>query len=286
MNTRISAFPARNYSNHRKPEPAPAPNGSPDIKSMRLNVSSIKMADYQRKPNEARVMKIVHNFDPHRDRPIECSYRNGAFWCFDGQHRLRAYAIMGRETIAAHVHYGLSYQDEANLFARQHENEQHVSVRDRWEAAVKSGDKNADVQAIIRLCEQFGFAISTAHCAKTKANTFGCVRELQSIYAKHGPNGFKTLLFVLSSAWGGLPSNTHRDIVAGIGKLMDSFPLKDQDWNRLRDKLSAISPEVFLQRATSAQGRGGKRAAICMVEMHNSGLARDSARRLNAYKLH
>lgn len=256
------------------------------VKTMNVNIANIHMADYQRTPNSNRIRKIMNEYDPHRDRPIEVSYRDGKYWCFDGQHRTRVHELMGNETILAQVHYGLTYHDEAALFARQHENVQSINSKDRWNAAVASGTKSPEVREIIRMCKEAGFEISTESFKVAKADTFGCVCELQKLYKKHGKNGFVTMLWLINTAWPNQPEmkqRTHREIVAGICKLMDTFNMDDRMWNKLQSKLSKEKPDVFLTKANTAQGRGGKRVAIRMVGMINSGLAHDNPRRLNEY---
>ena len=183
----------------------------------------------------------------------------------------------------AQVHYGLSYKDEAALFARQHDNVQSVGIKERWEAAVKSGSQNEpEVHEIIKICKEMGFNVSTS--SSNKKNTFSCVRELQKIYSKHKRNGLLTAIWLVDTAWHEKENNTHHDIVAGICKLMDTYKLDDKAWERLAKQLSKVAdPKEFLRRANTAQGRGGKRTAIRMVQEYNNGLSLSGKNRLNEY---
>jgi hypothetical protein len=104
------------------------------------------------------------------------------------------------------------------------------------------------------------------------------------MYAKHGRNGLLTMIWLVNTAWPGMENNTHHDIVAGIQKIMDTYKLDDKDWNRMCSKLSKIAdPKEFLRRANTAQGRGGKRTAIRMVQEYNNGLSLSGKNRLNEY---
>lgn len=271
------------YQNHKPHHSANITDMKSIVKTLPVLISKVRMADYQREVDMKRVSKIVKEYNPHRDRPIEVSYRDGEYWCFDGQHRTRAHEMMGMDSILAQVHYGLSYRDEAALFARQHDNVQSVGIKDRWEAAVKSGSQNEpEVHEIIKICKEMGFNVSTA--SSNKKNTFSCVRELQKIYSKHKRNGLLTAIWLVDTAWHEKENNTHHDIVAGICKLMDTYKLDDKAWERLAKQLSKVAdPKEFLRRANTAQGRGGKRTAIRMVQEYNNGLSLSGKNRLNEY---
>lgn len=256
--------------------------GQPRV--MRLKIDLIKMADYQRKPSSKVVNAIIDEYDPNRDRPIEVSFRDGAHWCFDGQHRLRAHEIMKKDTILAQVHFGLTYEQEAALFAKQHQNERKVGAKDLWDAAVKAGKEYPDIQAIIEICNEFGFKIQPRSSCKEK-NTITCIQAVQSIYNKFGAQALKDVLFVVSTAWPDMPNNTHREIFTGFIKMLEAYNMHDAEWNRIRDRLAKISPEQFLMKANTHTGRGGKCVALQIVRMCNSGLKEASPLRFNEFKI-
>ena len=249
---------------------------------MRLNINLIKMADYQRKPSDAVVKKMIAEYDPDRDRPVELSYRDGAYWCFDGQHRTQAHKLMRNDTILAQVHFGLTYEQEAALFAKQHENERKVSTRDLWSAAVKAGKEYPEVQKIISICEKEGFVVQ-AH-SDPHPNIISCLRVIQQMFNKHGEQGLKDVLFVIKTAWPNMPRNTHNEVFAGLLKMMDCYKMGDTEWNRLRDKLATITPDKFLMKANTHVGRGGKGVAKLMVDMYNKNL-RSEKSRLDPYRI-
>ena len=255
--------------------------GKPRV--MRLKIDLIKMADYQRKPSDRVIKRIIDEYDPDRDRPVELSYRDGAYWCFDGQHRTQAHKLMRNDTILAQVHFGLSYEQEAALFAKQHQNERAVGIKDLWEAGVKAGDMYPEIQKIIHICNEAGFEISTR--PKNKKNTIECIQAIQTLYDRFGEQGLKDVLFVIQTAWKDYPHNTHREIFTGFIKLMDAYEFGDKEWNRLRDRLAKITPEQFLMKANSHTGRGGKRTALLMVHMFNMFLGDNSPMRLDEYKI-
>ena len=85
-------------------------------------------SSYQRKIDAARVERIVNSFDPRLANEVKVSFRDGKFYVFDGAHTLSALKrIHGEETfmVDCKVYYGLSYEDEAYLFALQSGDEEH-----------------------------------------------------------------------------------------------------------------------------------------------------------------
>jgi len=251
-------------------------------KNMDVQISDIHMAAYQRKINPTKVKKICAEFDKHRMRPIELSNRDGKFWCFDGQSRLEVYKQLGIKKILANVHYGLSYEDEAYLFAVQHVNEQHISKRDEWNALCEA--KAPIAQTIRRACREFDFELGGD---TTNGKGIGAIREVLKITERHGERGLRDVLFVLRTAFQHDPSTAHHDIVAGMCKILDTYPkLGDYHYNRFVQVLGKISPRILLKKAMTERGRGGKQVAKAIIQEYNKGLGLDSKMRLNEHLIH
>lgn len=247
-------------------------------------VNMIHFADYQRTPNPTQVKAIVDNFDPHRTSPIELSYRDGVYWCFDGQHRTAAYKTIGLKSILAQVHYGLTYEDEAYLFAQQNVNKRNISTTDNWNAKLESGNRSPETQEIIRICNDFGFKVEpSAPGFKPHSKTIRCVNEIQKTYKKFGVNGLKTCLWLIQ-AFNGAPSGTHIEIISGINRIMETYKLSDKAYDRLWAKLSKTRPEIILVESKTVADRGGKAVAKYLVKMYNNGI-KLSENRLDVNKI-
>lgn len=255
-------------------------------KVLDVPIDKVRMAAYQRRPSANKVKRIVEEFDEHRFRPVELSYRDGQYWCFDGQHRIRVCQIMKQPFVRAQVHFGLTYEQEAFLFAEQHRNETHIAKRDEWMARLESGKEDKGTCDIVEAVESFGYKIIADGRHGDACKTIGTVRELQKVYAHHGKQGIKDLMFVVDTAWNGAPYATHRDIIAGLVKIMDTYCLTNEQWNRLRDRLAKTTPKKLMEEAAMRSGRGGKRMAICICEWYNGGLRLNSKMRLNSYQIH
>lgn len=250
---------------------------------LRVPLKSISFADYQRKPNADRIAKIVNEYNPDRDRPIELSYRSGKYWCFDGQHRVRAHQLMHDKDILAQVHYGLCYQDEAFLFQQQDVNVKKVSASEKWLAGVEAGNKSASTTDITKVCKEYGYLIDTS-TSNLRGRTFGCVAELNDLYKNHGKNGLVNMIWVLE-AFHGANKCTNRYIVGGLNVLMSTYKLSDKDWDRLKERVekTIVTPEILLRRVIVANGGKYSRKMVAkeFVTIFNSGLGLNSKRRLN-----
>lgn len=254
------------------------------IKLEEIDVNSIEVADYQRRISKSRVLKIVKNFDIHRMRPIEVNFRNGIYYCFDGQHRLTAYRTMGLEKIPAIIHYGCDYVREAMLFANQGDNVCTVNNKDRWNAARAAGQVEAT--RICKICGDYGYKVLEKHC--DPAHNIQCIASLQHLVKEQGEAGLVWVMRMISRCWDGLPHAVSRDVVAGLSSIRKIYGNTIEE-PRLEVILKKVTPDVLIRDAGKYRQhnyRGGdvRRSGIpvakTIVGMYNRGLGTTSKRRL------
>ena len=242
---------------------------------VKLNLMDLSIAPYQKDLNIPRVESIVKKFDINRMRPIDVSYRDGEYWVFDGQHRANAYLIMGYTEIPAIVHYGLTYEDEAYLFARQQEEVGAVNCNHKWNALTEA--KDPEVMDIIRLCKAWGFTVLEKN---NKGNNIKCVKTLRDLYKEFGPQKLGSILMSIKEAWNYMDHSTDVAIIGGIARLVRNYP--QFDFNRLRLVLSSTTPKLILRDMEdhhhSVRGES-RRAAYQISDLYNKGLTKN--RRLN-----
>ena len=242
-----------------------------------LNLKDLGVAPYQKELNIARVEKIVKKFDINRMRPIDVSYRDGEYFIFDGQHRASAYTIMGYTQIPAIVHYGLTYEDEAYLFARQQEEVGSVNSSHKWTALREA--KDPEVMEIIKLCREFGFTVLEKN---NKGNNIKCVKSLKDFYREFGPEKLRTILKCIAEAWNYMEHSVDVPILGGIARLVRTYPDRF-DYNRLTKVLSDTTPKLILRdmedKHHAARGES-RRAAYQIADLYNYKL-KDRNRRLD-----
>ena len=244
-----------------------------------LPISKLSMGKYQKDLNIERVKRIVEKFDIHRMRPIDVSFRDGEYWVFDGQHRANAYYLMGLNEIPAVIHKGLTYQEEAYLFARQQEDVGSVNTNHKWNALREAGDP--ETMDIIKLCKDWGFVVLQRN---NHGNNIKCVKTLRDLYREFGPEKLGTILMCVKNSWQYMDHSTDVAIIAGIAKLARAYPDKF-DFNRLQDVLSKTTPKLILRdmedKHHSVRGEA-RRAAYQILDLYNKGAKN---RRLSATAL-
>lgn len=245
-----------------------------------LDIKDLAVAKYQKELNISRVEKIIKKFDINRMRPIDVSYRptpDGEYWVFDGQHRASAYMIMGYTKIPAIVHYGLTYEDEAYLFARQQEEVGSVNSNHKWNALREAGDP--ETMTIIKLCNEFGFTVLEPN---NKGNNIKCVKSLRDFYKEFGPEKLRTMLMCVRNAWNYMEHSVDVPILGGIARLVRTYSDRF-DYNRLTKVLSDTTPKLILRdmedKHHAARGES-RRAAYQIADLYNYKL-KDRNRRLD-----
>lgn len=241
-----------------------------------LKVKDLSIAKYQKPLNIIRVGEIIRKFNINRMRPIDVSYRDGEYWIFDGQHRANAYMQLGFTEIPAIIHYGLTYEDEAWLFAHQQDEVGSVNSNHKWNALKEA--KDADVLDIVRLCREWGFTVLEKN---NKGNNIKCVKSLKDFYNEFGRAKLGTILMCIANAWDYAEHSTDVAIIGGIAKLVRTYP--EFDYNRLTLILSRTQPRFILRdmedKHHAVRGEA-RRAAYQIADMYNSKL-KDKNRKLD-----
>ena len=137
---------------------------------------------YQRKIDSARVDRIVNSFDPRLADEVKVSFRDGKFYVFDGAHTLSALKrIHGEDSfmVDCKVYYGLSYEDEAYLFALQSGESKGVAFNTRLRALMLSGSREATDFRAYTAQSTIARGSSSA-CAARRMRCFGTKRAASS----------------------------------------------------------------------------------------------------------
>lgn len=234
-----------------------------------IPVAQIKIGAYQKRLSMDRVRKIVDNFDINRMRPIDVSYRDGEYWCFDGQHRINVYQLKGWRSIPAIIHYGLTYEDEAFLFARQQENVGAVNVNHKWNALVEA--KDPETLEIVKICNDWGFEV----LARThKGHNIKCVKLLRDFYRDLGDTALATTLYTIGTAWDYMPHSVDNAILGGMYIIIKTYRDDGLSFKRLGEKLAETTPKLILRdmedKFHSIRGEQ-RRAAYQILALYNKG---------------
>ena len=198
---------------------------------------------YQRKIDSARVERIVNSFDPRLANEVKVSFRDGKFYVFDGAHTLSALKrIHGEETfmVDCKVYYGLSYEDEAYLFALQSGESRDVAFNTRLRALMLSGSQEAtDFRAHTA---QAGFQLADGAGSATK-NTIAAIAKAYRLYKEYGPEQYVQILQLLSDTWNGAAWSVTGYLLGGVAVFLREY---GADNCELVQDVRSLAPDLIL----------------------------------------
>ena len=245
-----------------------------------IPIDQIVFGAYQRQADMHRVRRMAASFDENRMRPVEVSKRDGKFFCWDGQHRVLMYSMLGRLSVPAMVHQDLDYRQEAQLFATQSENVGAVRSRSKWHALLEAQDNKA--LSVIRIARNHGYVVNP-DVFNPYPGSAQCVASLLKAYEQLGENSFDRLFTILEQGFHGAVGSASKEIVDGLTAFLlayDHDPAKPSqvDYKRLYAVLNKTTPQDL--ELTCAQYRVGSlakkgkgvRMARVLVDLYNARL--------------
>lgn len=213
---------------------------------------------YQRSLNSRKIEKMVEEFDPAEVTPIVVSERkDGSLWVIDGQHRLEALKLLGKNVIHADVRHGLDVPSEARLFYRLNAGTTAVDTWAQFQARLQF---DPQAQAILRLIESYGFHLERSG---TASKSIAAVAGVERIYVS---GLLETVLDIISRVWRSDPHATDAHILEGLAIFLRSYREQSAfEMNRLLDVLAVTSATEVVQRQRRMQiemGRSNARPAV------------------------
>lgn len=255
MNTKNSK--AKNFNNE-----------SHKIEYAEIPLSKLRYADYQKSLNKALVKRIVAEFDPDRMRPIEVSYRDGCYWVWDGQHRAAGYAALGFSQIPAQVHYGLTYEQEAILFANQQVNVGRVTEVHKWNALVEA--KDFATMETIKIANNRGYTINPKD--GKSCNNIIAIKGLKNIVKTSGLMGLDEILRITRTCWSGQVDAVSGEMLGGLNAFLRLYKKEPNfSMDQLIRKLQRNSAVSILSKASGYMDMRSKndRIAKALVFVYN-----------------
>lgn len=178
---------------------------------------------YQRKIDTARVDRIVESFDPRLANEVKVSFRDGKFFVFDGAHTLSALKRIHTEEsfmVDCKVYYGLSYEDEAYLFALQTGESKAVAFNTRLKALMISNSPEAvDFRTHTR---NAGFELSESSGSATKY-TIAAIAKAYRLYKDLGSEKYEELLRLIAHTWNGAAWSVTGYLLGGAAVLLQEY---------------------------------------------------------------
>lgn len=224
--------------------------------------------EYQRLLDYNRVKRIIAKFNPNKVKEICVSYRDGKYWCFDGQHTMTVLKEMNDNKdllVPCKVFYGMTKEDEAMLFASQCDDVVRPITEYILRAKFVGGDK--DVITFARCVE-----LSGLKCDFTRGQAFRkliCYSTAYKIFEKQGEEHLKKVLETIIEIWGGDKESLRKEIVGGLSVFIRTYEdeIKHKD---LVSRLRKTTPTALIGQGNAIGNGGYVRYAIAIFNVYNS----------------
>lgn len=240
-----------------------------DYEHKKVNSKYLVCDTYQRTLDYARVKRTVSEYDPNVVNEIKVSYRDGKYYVVDGQHTLKEIVLHnnGKDLMVdCKVFYGMTYQDEARLFAKQNGISRSVESGQKLFALYESEDSS--VVDFKNAVEELGIACSFKRLGGPTRNSLGCYKSVFDIYTKHGRKHLQEVLKTILEIWNGEGESLRKEIIIGMDMFIRTYK---GDYNRylLVKKLSAVSPITLYRDANAFVTGGNKRYGRMILHYYN-----------------
>lgn len=226
----------------------------------------------QRELVQARVDKLVTEFDPEQLGFPTVNHRDGHYWIIDGQHRIAALKEwLGEDwehqSVQCQTYEGLLEDEEAGVFLQLNDTLA-VQAFAKFRIGVQAGRaEEVEVDRIVREC--------MLRVSQDKGDgAIGAVGTLMRVYRRGGPQNLARTLLIIRDAYG--DPGLEASVIDGLGLLCDRFngALDDE---QLVAKLAKAHGGVnaLLGKAENLRKSTGNVRAHCVaaaaVDINNGG---------------
>lgn len=232
--------------------------------------------DYQRMAKDREVDEIIKRFNPRLVNDIKVSFRDGKYYVIDGQHTLTALRKKNGGNhllVRCKVYYGLTEQQEAQMFLDQNGYVSSIYWHDKIKAGITAHDPKT--VGFLKALAKLGFKISEK--GERGDNIIVASAKAFSIYKEVSEPEFMLLFRTLKKAWGGKQESLSRDMIGGLYEFFKAHA-GEFDIDTLVSKLSAIPPHEIIRDARILPCKGDMRYANWITRIYN--------KRLKGHRLH
>lgn len=224
----------------------------------------------QRDMVQARVDKLVAEFDPEQLGNPVVNHRGDSFYIIDGQHRIEALRLwLGEgweaQQVQCEIYEGMSEAEEAEVFLRRNDTLT-VNSFAKFRVAVQAGrGDESDIDKIVRQC---GLRVS-----QERGNgAVSAVGTLVRVYRRSDPQSLARTLLLIRDAYG--DAGLESVVIDGLGLLCHRYNGEIDD-ARLVQRLSGAHGGVngLLNKAEVLRQQTGNPKGHCVaaaaVEIYN-----------------
>lgn len=236
---------------------------------------------YQRPVDERNVKRLIDEWDLSLMDPPVVSFRDGSFNLVEGQHRVIALRRIYGDNIKVpcKIHYGLTYQQEAELCYKLDQAKKRLSAAQAVNALVES-ESDPDIMEIQRLVEANGFIWALDKKIPGEYEIIA-VRAVINAYKLLGGASFDRMLRLMSAAWHGAPCTLKANFISGMALFLKTYETELVDRTAIK-RLSPIAPEEVILRGKTdfSTNRAALRYARVLLNEYNRQRGRKLSYRL------
>ena len=226
---------------------------------------------YQRPVEQKNVDKLIRNWNSRELYPVIVSFRDGKFNVVDGQNRIAAMRQMaggGDVIVPCIIHTGMTYEEEADMYAKLDTDKAPLTPRQHTKALVEAGT-DAKVTEVKRLVEEVGF-IWALNEPTGEPFEIAPVRTLINAYQLLGGEGFARMLSLLAGTWQGTPNSLKASMLSGMARFVKTYETELRDRAFIR-RMSAVSPDEIIRLGRIETDVGLRFARIILDKYNGEG---------------
>jgi hypothetical protein len=245
------------------------------LESDYLRVGDLQIdLNYQRMLSMPKLKALKEEWDIKRCDDLRISQRIGTtnYYIFDGQHRWEAAKqLFGEDYLLPCRIERLTQQEEAQRFAKQHENEFRVARRDQFLALLFA--QEASIMDIDRIVHetgwQFGHEVSSGNV--TQPGVLHAYFALMKWYRIAGPNTLARSLRLLKQIWPELPEAGDARSIETMTRFLHMYGDRARDFVII-NHLSRTTPRTIIQKSMDLHYGRTVGMTVVMVDLYNKGL--------------
>lgn len=237
-----------------KKEPLEQQTTIPEVKyynpGVSRDLSTAKLTSglpYQRPVEQKNVDKLVRNWNSRELYPVIVSFRDGKFNVVDGQNRIAAMRQMaggGDVIVPCMIYTGMTYEQEAELYAKLDKGKRPLTPRQHTKALVESGS-DARIMEIKCLVEDVGFVWALGE-PTGEPFEIAPIRALINAHQLLGGEAFARMLSLLAGAWQGAPNSLKASMLSGMALFVKTYEAELSDRAFIR-RMSIVGPEEIIR---------------------------------------
>ena len=202
---------------------------------------------YQRPVEQKNVDKLVRNWNSRELYPVIVSFRDGKFNVVDVQNRIAAMRQMaggGDVIVPCMIYTGMTYEQEAELYAKLDKGKRPLTPRQHTKALVESGS-DARIMEIKCLGEDVGFVWALGE-PPGEPFEIAPIRALINAYQLLGGDAFSRMLSLMAGTWQGTPNSLRASMLSGMALFVKTYGTELSDRAFIR-RMSIVSPEEIIR---------------------------------------